>query len=51
MVRVIPTSEKLFIEEDFKGMSLQQVHVSRWFMEVLGMVLGIRRERKSWTLR
>jgi hypothetical protein len=48
MVRAIPISEKLFIGRDLNGGHVQQVQISRRFMKVLGMVVGIRRERKSW---
>ena len=45
MVRAVPTSEKLFIGEDLNGML-----VMSWPMEVLVMVIGIRKERMFWTL-
>ena len=43
LIRVVPSSEKLFIGGDLNGHVAQ---VLRQFMEVLGMVVGIKRGRK-----
>ena len=48
LIRAVPSSEKFFIGGDLNGHV--QAQVSRQFMEVSGMVVGIRRERKFWTL-
>ena len=49
LVRVVPSSEKLFIGGDLNG----HVGISSAGFEavhgVLNMVVGTRRERKSWT--
>jgi hypothetical protein len=45
MVRAIPISEKLFIRGNLNGTSVDLRRV----MEVSGMIVETRRERKSWT--
>jgi hypothetical protein len=56
MVEGIPISEKLFIGGDLNGhigitsVGFEAVYGGFGY-EVLGMVVGIGRESKSWTLR
>ena len=49
MVRAVPTNEKLFIG-DLNGHVGSTNVVMSWLMEVLGMVVGIKKERIFWTL-
>jgi hypothetical protein len=51
MVRAVPTNEKLFIGGDINSHvgSTYTCYMS-WLMEVLGMVVGIKKERILWTL-